>query len=57
MRILILDKMLNILIKLRLNRRSLQIVDLQVSMAQLPGRTKVRLAWAQPMEKTFHVFI
>ena len=38
--------MLNILIKLRLNRRSLQIIDLQVSMAQLPGRTNVRLPWA-----------
>ena len=38
--------MLNILIKLRLNRRSLQIIDLQVSMAQLPGRTNVRPPWA-----------
>jgi hypothetical protein len=49
--------MLNIFIKLRLNSRSLQIVDLQVSMALIPGRTKVRLAWAKPMKKTFHVFI
>ena len=39
--------MLNILIKLRLNRRSLQIVDLQVSIAQLPGHTKVRPPWAK----------
>ena len=38
--------MINILIKLRLYSRSLQIVDLQVRMAQLPGRTKVRPPWA-----------
>ena len=50
--------MLIIFIKLRLNRRSLQIVDLQVRMAQLPGRTKLRPSWAMPMAiKTFHVLI
>ena len=46
------------LIKLRLNRRSLQIFDLQVSMAQLPGRTNVRRHGLWPMAiKTIHVFI
>ena len=49
--------MINILIKLRLNRRSLQIVDLQVSMAQLPGRTKVRPPWDKAYGKKHFMFL
>ena len=43
----ILIKMLNNTIKVRLNRRRLEIVDVQSGLALLPERANVRPSWAK----------